>query len=353
MRRSLTASALAGPLSLLFCAAPAHAQAPTATIPAGYLHAEGNARHHAGWRYRSGRALTVYAPELVQSRGFLIQSLWVRGDGPSNAAYAQSFELQAGISSVGVPFASTLSMQSFAASHGTDHRIFFPRQQVSFPGWSQSSMGPRPFSLELKGSAPFFVPPDAALCVDLQFFSPSQVTITSYADAQMFSRYGRTEVVASAAEPADFNLYASGMYVGHHDFKAYGYSRGAGELAVNWLGVQPVQVPLPGSQGALHTLPYFVHPQVLVTSGSSGLAQFSYGPLPAAFGGMRIWSQMASFTANGALKLSKGLEIEIGVGPSGVSAAQCVYGYESSTRSFDPSLSAPMYSSQTAIILGR
>ena len=338
----------------LLIAVSALAQAPTQTIPSGHLSLEGNSRHHVGWRYRGARGLYLYSPQAAgtTSAGYVLTELWVRGDGPTNAAYSQSLDVQLSLSSLGVTAWGQPSLTSFDVHHGTDRRIFAPRQSVSFPGWSSASPGPRPFSLRLKGSAPFVVRPGSALCVDLQFFASSTQSVVSYADAVLSSRYGSSFPAGTAATPSNFNHYATGHYVGAQDFYLYGYCRTPGELAVQWFGSAPAAQIVPGV-GTLHTLPVAFYPGAVLSTGSNGRVQFSYGTPPPGTQGAVLYSQIASFGAQGQLRLSHGLKVQLGVGSAGRPDCSCVYGYASGTRSFDPVLSKPMYSANVGLVLGR
>ena len=340
MFRHLSLAAIAA-LSASVCA-----QTVT-TIPQGFGSTEAKYSRHVPLRYTPARIQFGYGPKATGwTAPKVITELWARADGGKHLTTAFTIDSEVSLSSNGCDPETT--SYTFAANHGKDVRVFMKRKTMSFQPFT-AAPSPAPFSVQLKGDAPF-VAIQPTLLVDWKTYSKTnEVHDNFYLDADDVTgtasgTRGTVSYTGTSCNPTDFYSYATGYNVGE-SFRPYCYTRNVGDFVLHWLGGTPVSIAIPGMPGCtLYTNPIAFHPVIQKTTNTSAL-YFEWGKVPAAMKGAPVICQFAAVDATFKnFRWSRAANVVFGDYkmnyPYMISHR---YAYGSGTNSFDPDKDPAVY----------
>ena len=322
---------------------------PKATIPSSYLRSEGSSHHWPVWRYNNSRVQYLYPkPLLGVKTPKILFGFYVRPDSFFGPGTAKKVVVEIQISSKGVKVHRPNLMAW--SNHGTDRQSVIKKKLFNFPAYKRTSFPPQPWSLQFKFFRPFVrLGPD--LLVDIKGFTPKTESKVWYVDAQLYGgqdkgyslRYGQ-------GCPKNFKTAIGNFYAGAR-FPAYtyGYFGAKGDLLLAWIGSKKIAARIPGSSCSIYTPFQFFHPVPVKTSDRSGYARFTWGKIPFALGGKKLYSQIGGISQGGP-KFSRGIEIQIGTGAT--KGGLAIYGYATATQPFNPDKDLPQFFYTVVPILG-
>lgn len=310
------------------------------TIPQGFGTTEAGYSRHVPLRYNPARIQCGYGAKATGwTAPQVINELWARADGGKHLTTGFTVECEVLLSSDGCDVET--KSNTFATNHGKDVKVFMKRVQMSFTAFA-AAPSPAPFTVQLKGDAPF-VATKPTLLVDWKVYSKSnQLNDNFYLDADDVTGTGQgtkgsNTYIGTACNPTNFYSYATGLNEGEL-FRPYCYTRNGGDWVVHWIGAAQVNVPIPGQPGCtLYTTPTFLYPMVQQTSGTSAL-YFDWAVIPKGLGGAKVITQFAAWDSTfSQMRWSRATETTFGdyklIYPYVLSHK---YNYASGSSTFDP-----------------
>ena len=139
-------------LCILAAAQPAaHAQAPTDTLPSGYLSREGDARHWVPVQFAPSRAQSTWDPSVITFPTGNLTRLYLRPDVAQSTTpmIAHNVAMTIHMSSVGVTMPGHIVGTSYAANRGSDRVRVLNSTNVNFPAFTIPSSGPSPWTVSI------------------------------------------------------------------------------------------------------------------------------------------------------------------------------------------------------------
>ncbi|PIE24397.1 MAG: hypothetical protein CSA62_03715 [Planctomycetota bacterium] len=317
------------------------------TVPQGYGTKEGESSRHVPLRYTPARAQFGYdAKATGWKRPMVIRELWARPNGGTYLTTAFTIDCEVLISSIGCD--PETKEFAWAKNHGKDVKVFMKRKSMSFQTFT-SAPKPAPFSIQLKGDAPF-VAIRPTLVVDWKAYSKSNETHSNlYIDATYVrgtssGTYGRNKYFGRPCNPTTFYNYATGYNV-DNIFRPYCYPKGIGDFIIHWIGSTQTNLPIPGQTGCtLYTTPIIFYPSIPKATNTSPM-YFSWGKVPAFMKGASVVTQFAAIDSTlKQMRWSRGIQTTFGdyklTYPYTISQR---YAYGSGTRNFDPDKDPALY----------
>ncbi len=336
-------------LTLLGHSLSAQNPSPKATIPAFFLTAEGSSHHWPVWRYNNARVQYLYPKALVGVfTPRVILGFYARPDHFYGPGVAKKVTVEIQMSSKGVKVQRPNLMAW--TNHGTDRRIVFKKKTVNFPPYQRVSKPPQKWTLQFKFDRPF-VRLGQDLLVDLKGFTAQTDSRVWYVDAQLYGAQDKGFALSYGNGcPKNFPIRVGDFYAGANvPAYSFGYFGAKGDLILAWVGGSKIAAKIPGTSCSLYSPVQFLHPSPVRTKSSAGYAYFTWGKIPFALGGNKLFLQMGGFS-QGKLKFSQGLEIHVGTGAT--KGGLSIYGYATLSQNFNPDRDAPQYYYTVVPILG-
>ncbi|PIE24395.1 MAG: hypothetical protein CSA62_03705 [Planctomycetota bacterium] len=310
------------------------------TVPQGYGTKEGTNSRHVPLRYTPARIQAGFGAKATGwTKPMVIKELWARADGAKFLTTAFTIDCEVLLSSNGCD--PETKAYAWAKNHGADKKVFMKRKSMSFQPFTAAPK-PAPFSIQLKGDAPF-VAIKPTLLVDWKTYSKSnEIHNNFYIDAARVSgtstgTRGKNLYFGKPCNPTNFYNYVTGYNVGEV-FRPYVYPKGIGDFIIHWIGSKQTNIPIPGQTGCtLYTTPIVFHPSIPKATNTSSL-YFSWGTVPATMKGASVVTQFAAVDSTlTQMRWSRGIQTTFGDYklnyPYTISHR---YAYGSGTQTFDP-----------------
>jgi len=330
-----------GALTLSCIAVLATSVLAQSTLPVGYSKKEGEYFRHVPLKYAPCRIQCGYGAKATPWKTVqVINELWARADSVGYLSAGFSVDMRVILSSKGANIKTPSVV--YTENLGNDAKVFMKKKLYKFAPLNAGTTFPNPWTIRMKGDAPF-VAVAPTLLVDWSTYSSSnQFNNDFYVDTARVKgtptgAYGTVAYYGTGCNPNTYYNFATDMDVGA-DFRTYAYTRNIGDFQLAWLGAAKTTTAIPGLKGcSLYTPPVIFHPTIGRTSEASGYHNFIWGQVPLFMKGQRVFSQMAAVDPKGSLRFSRGAEVVFGdYDPHYPFIISHKYQYGSGTTIFDP-----------------